>query len=260
MDRIAPNLDYLYAELAPLERYAAAARSGFKGVEVAFPYAHAADEVASRLSDNGLTLVQMIAPPLAPGFATSKACWPDSQAAFRSGFERALDYAARVGALMIHVVAGTPQPDVGRDRSMGVFLENLAFAADCAAARKLDVILEPVCRARMADFLYHRVDEGLRIIEAVGRPNVKLCFDTYHVQTEEGSLDKLETAWPHLGHVQVGDAPGRHEPGTGEVDFPSFWARLASLGWEGWIGCEYTPFTGTERSFAWVEHAIRRKR
>jgi hydroxypyruvate isomerase len=247
--------------LPPIERYAAAAQAGFAGVEVAFPYAHPAAEVATRLRDNGLTLVQMIAPALEPGATTSQACWPDGQARFRAGFEKALDYAAQVGALMIHVVAGTPQPGVSHERSRGVFLENLAFAADAAAAREIGLILEPVCRARLPGFLYARIEEAAEIVRAVGRSNVKLCFDTYHVQEEEGALEAvLDQAFPLIGHIQVGDAPERHEPGTGVIDFPRFWTTLAEREWQGWIGCEYVPSAATERSFGWIDEASRRLR
>lgn len=258
--RVAPNLDYLYGEVPPLERYAAAARSGFRGVEAAFPYAHSADEVAGRLQDNDLTLVQMIAPPLEPGSATSQACWPDRREAFRAAFERSMDYVAQVRPEMIHLVAGGLQPGANREACLDAFLENLAFAADCAAALGADVILEPVCRARWADFLFHRIEEGLAIVKTVGRPNVRLCFDTYHVQMEEGSLaQSFEAAWPHLGHIQVGDVPGRREPGTGEIDFAGFWVRLAKVGWDGWIGCEYVPSGDTERAFGWIADMIGRR-
>ncbi len=252
MLRFDPHLRSLFTDVPMSDRYAAAAAAGFRGVEVAFPYDVPARELAARLSDNGLTLVQILSPFDWDGGERGLAALPGREAAFRSSIESALGYAVQVGRPNIHVMPGNIGPELDRDRCREVFVENLIWAADQAKAAGVTLILEPCCRARFPQFLYHRLEEGIRVIEDVGRSNVKLCFDTFHVQTEEGSIaDRLQAAWPHIGHIQVGNVPGRHEPGTGEIHFPYLFALIEKLGWDGWIGCEYTPSGPTLDTLGW---------
>ncbi len=252
MLRFDPNLRWVFTEVPMSDRYAAAAAAGFRGVEVAFPYDVPARELAARLSDNGLTLVQILSPFDWDGGERGLAALPGREAAFRSSIESALGYAVQVGRPNIHVMPGNIGPELDRARCREVFVENLIWAADQAKAAGVTLILEPCCRARFPQFLYHRLEEGIRVIEDVGRSNVKLCFDTFHVQTEEGSIaDRLQAAWPHIGHIQVGNVPGRHEPGTGEIHFPYLFALIEKLGWDGWIGCEYTPSGPTLDTLGW---------
>jgi 2-dehydrotetronate isomerase len=252
MLRFDPNLRWLFTELPMHERYAAAARAGFKGVEVAFPYDTSPRELASRLKDLDLTLVQVLSPFDWDAGLRGIAALPGHESAFRTSFAVAMEYALQVGRPMIHVMAGNVPQGVERERCMAVFEANLAHAADLAAQEGITVIIEPCCGARFPQFLYKRIDEGVRVIEAVGRSNVKLCFDTFHVQMEEGAITpKLQAAWKHIGHLQVGNVPGRHEPGTGEIHFPYLFEQIERLGWQGWIGCEYTPSGATLDTLAW---------
>ena len=252
MLRFDPNLRWLFTELPMLDRYAAAAAAGFRGVEVAFPYEHPAWELSSRLADNGLELVQILAPFDWEGGERGIAALPGRQEDFRRSIHEAVDYAEQVGRPMIHVMPGNITPDLDRRRCMDLFVENIAWAARVAQTAGITLILEPCCRARFPNFLYHRIDEGVQVIQQVGRDNVKLCFDTFHVQMEEGSIaDRLQAAWPHVGHIQIGNVPGRHEPGTGEIHFPYLFALIEKLGWDRWIGCEYTPSGPTLETLGW---------
>ncbi len=252
MLRFDPNLRWLFTELPMEERYAAAAAAGFRGVEVAFPYDLPAREAARRLADNGLTLVQILSPFDWDGGERGLAALPGREADYRASVERAFAYAAEVGRPLVHVMPGNVPAGQDPRRCMDLFLDNLAWAADRAKVAGLTLILEPCCRARFADFLYHRVDEGVAVIQALGRDNVKLCFDTFHIQMEEGDISgRLEAAWPHIGHIQVGNVPGRHEPGTGEIHFPYVLGQIEKRGWQGWIGCEYTPSGPTLDTLGW---------
>lgn len=252
MLRFDPNLRWLFTELPMLDRYAAAAAAGFRGVEVAFPYEYPAAEIAKRLDDNGLALVQILSPFDWDAGERGIACLPDRVEAFRASIETAIAYAAQVGRPLIHAMAGNLPPGVDRARCWDTFVENVAWAAPRLEREGLTLILEPCCRARFANYLYARLDQGVEAIRLVGRPNVKLCFDTFHVQMEEGSLTRrLEAVLPHVGHMQIGDAPDRHEPGTGELRFEYFFERVQALGWTGWIGCEYSPSGPTLRSLGW---------
>ncbi|MGV3655172.1 MAG: hydroxypyruvate isomerase family protein [Noviherbaspirillum sp.] len=247
-----PNLRWLFTELPMAERYAAAARAGFKGVEVAFPYEYRAADMAGILKDNGLSLVQILAPFDWEGGERGIAGLPGREEAFRASMHTAVEYALQVGKPMIHVMPGNIGKDLDPARCMNIFRENLAWAADMAGAEGLTLILEPCCAARFPQFLYHRLDEGVEVIQALGRSNVKLCFDTFHVQMEEGAITpRLQETWPYIGHIQVGNVPGRHEPGTGEIHFPFLFDQIEKLGWKGWIGCEYTPSGPTLDTLGW---------
>jgi hydroxypyruvate isomerase len=244
MLRFDPNLRWLFQELPMIERYAAASRLGFRGVEVAFPYEFSARETAQRLADCDLTLVQILSPCDWAKGERGIAALPGREADFRQSVEIAVDYAAQVGKPLVHTMAGNLEPDADRARCHATFLENIAFAADYANKEGITIILEPCCTDRFPDYFYHRLDEGISIIEALGRSNVKLCYDTFHVQSEEGALTrKLKEAFAYIGHMQVGDVPGRQQPGTGEIRFEFLFEQIEALGWTGWIGCEFSPST-----------------
>lgn len=252
MLRFDPNLRWLFTEVPMLERYEAAAAAGFQGVEVAFPYDQPAAEIAARLQGNGLQLVQILSPFDWDAGERGLAALPGRQEAFRASIHTAVDYAVQVGKPMIHVMPGNMTPELDRSRCMALFLDNIAWAADLANTAGITLILEPCCRARFPHFLYHRIDEGVEVVKELGRANVKLCFDTFHIQMEEGAIaDRLQAAWPHIGHIQVGNVPGRHEPGTGEIHFPYLLDLIEKLGWDRWIGCEYTPSGHTLDTLGW---------
>lgn len=247
-----PNLRWLFTEVPMLERYKAAADAGFKGVEVAFPYEYPAAEIAARLEGNGLQMVQILSPFDWDRGERGMASLPGREEAFKDSIRTAVDYAVQVGKPMIHVMPGNMTPELDRAECMDIFLANIAWAADHARSAGLTLILEPCCRARFPNFLYHRIDEGVEVVKTLGRENVKLCFDTFHIQMEEGAIaDRLRATWPHIGHIQVGNVPGRHEPDTGEIHFPYLLGLIEELGWDRWIGCEYTPSGPTLDTLGW---------
>jgi hydroxypyruvate isomerase len=253
MLRFDPNLRWLFTELPMIERYRAAARAGFRGVEVAFPYETPAREMAKRLGDNGLTLIQILTPCDWEAGERGIAALPDRVGDFRKSVEIAVEYAAEVGKPLVHAMAGNIPANMDRRRCEEIFLENIAFAASVAAGEGITIILEPCCRARFPDYFYSRLAEGVEVIRRVNRPNVKLCYDTFHVQMEEAALTpRLREFFPHIGHIQVGNVPGRHEPGTGEIHFPWLFKEIEALGWQGWIGCEYTPSGKTLETLGWA--------
>jgi len=254
MLRFNPNLRWLFTELPMEDRYAAAAGVGFKGVEVAFPYDTPAGELKARLNDNDLALVQILTPMDWAKGERGLAALPNRVDDFRESVRVAVDYSVQVGRPNLHPLAGNVPKGEDRGRYYDTFLENLAFTADLAAKEKLTVIIEPVCRARFPDFLFKRLEEGVEIIKQVGRNNVKLCFDTFHVQMEEGALtERLAQYLPWIGHIQIGNTPGRNEPGCGEIHFPYVFQEIERLGWQEWIGCEFAPSGHTYACLDWAE-------
>jgi len=247
-----PNLRWLFTEVPMLDRYEAAAKAGFKGVEVAFPYTTPAKEIADRLQDNGLTMVQILSPFNWDAGERGYAALPGHESQFRQSVEMAREYAAQIGRPMVHIMPGNMPAGIDLQACQDLFVRNIQWAARLLAEENITVILEPCCRARFPDFLYHRLEEGARVIDAVGAPNVKLCFDTYHVQSEEGSItEKLKQYWPYIGHMQIGNVPIRQEPGPGEIHFPYLFAQIEAMGWDRWIGCEFSPSGPTLECLEW---------
>ncbi|WP_167772592.1 hydroxypyruvate isomerase family protein [Ramlibacter henchirensis] len=259
MLRFDPNLRWLFTELPMWDRYAAAARAGFSGVEVAFPYEYPARELKRLLDDNGLTLVQILAPVDWEGGSRGIAALPEKAAESRKSIETAIEYSVAVGKPMVHVLAGNLGPEHDPAACMDAFKKNLEFAAQLAAPEGITIIIEPVCNARFPAYLYSRLAEGVAIIDELGKPNIKLCFDTYHVQMQEGALtERLRQVYPYMGHMQIGNTPGRNQPGAGELDFGYIFRTLEELGWDRWVGCEYAPTGSTLDSIGWHEPFRRR--
>ncbi|WP_219214291.1 hydroxypyruvate isomerase family protein [Variovorax boronicumulans] len=253
MLRLDPNLRWLYTELPMVDRAAAAAADGFKGVEVAFPYDVAASDYRAELDRSGLALVQILSPMNWEGGERGLAAVPGREDDFMATIETAVDYAVNCGRPLIHAALGNPAAHDVHATCLDTARENLRAAADLAAQHDLTIIIEACCKARLPEFLLHSNAETVALIESIGRDNVKLCFDTFHVAMEKQDLlEELDRVWPHIGHVQIGNAPGRHEPGEGTLDLPNFLEALDRRGWDGWVGLEYVPSRNTSDSLHWA--------
>lgn len=253
MPKFAANLTMLFTEHAFIDRFKAASEAGFDAVECLFPYAYPARELRARLQDHGLTLVLHNLP--AGDWERGErgiACHPDRVTEFREGVERAIDYAQALGCRQVNCLAGIRPYDVGDEQARATLISNLAYAAPKLAAARLNLLLEPVNSRDIPGFFVDHTALALGVIEAVGAPNVRLQYDIYHAQVMEGDLTRtLEQALPQIGHIQVADNPGRHEPGTGEINYPFLFSRIDALGYTGWIGCEYKPRGATIDGLGW---------
>ncbi|MDR0192983.1 hydroxypyruvate isomerase family protein [Pseudomonas yamanorum] len=254
MPRFAANLSMLYPERPFLERFAAAAADGFEAVEYLFPYEYSPQELRQRLSDNSLVQALFNAPP---GDWTAGergiATLPGREDEFRTGFDRALEYAAVLGNTRIHVMAGLLASESDRARHHGVYLENLAYAAAQAAQAGVTVLLEPINTRDMPGFFLNRQDQAQAICKEVGASNLKVQFDCYHCQIVEGDLAvKLRRDMGGIGHIQIAGVPDRHEPDLGELNYPYLFELIDELGYDGWIGCEYRPRGDTSAGLQWL--------
>jgi 2-dehydrotetronate isomerase len=255
MPRFAANLSMLYPQHDFLDRFAAAAADGFEAVEYLFPYEFSAQELKQRLDDNGLVQALFNAPP--GDWAVGErgiASLPGRQAEFRDGFERALEYAAVLGNSKIHVMAGLLASEAERTRHHGVYLENLAFATAHAAKVGITVLLEPINTRDMPGFFLNRQDQAHAVCREVGAANLKVQFDCYHCQIVEGDLaSKLRRDFSGIGHIQIAGVPDRHEPDSGEVNYPFLFELMDELGYDGWVGCEYRPRGDTSAGLQWLK-------
>ena len=254
MPRFSANLGFLFTELPFLDRFAAAAKAGFAGVEYSSPYEHDAHEIARRLADNGLTQALFNLPAGDWGAGERGiAVLPGRVDEFRDGVGRALDVAETLRCERLNCLAGIAPLDADTKRLESTFLENLEYAAMRAARRKVKLLIEPINSYDMSGFYLNRTDQALRLIARVKSDNLYLQADVYHMQIMEGDLARrLEAALPRIAHIQIADNPGRHEPGTGEINFGFLISLMDRLGYDGWIGCEYRPTESTEASLGWM--------
>lgn len=254
MPRFAANLSMLYPQHEFLDRFAAAAADGFEAVEFLFPYDYSANELKQRLSDNGLVQALFNVPP--GDWAAGErgiATLPGREDEFRSGFDRALEYAAVLGNTRVHVMAGLLAAESDRARHHSVYLQNLAYAADQAGKAGITVLLEPINTRDMPGFFLNRQDQAQAICKEVGATNLKVQFDCYHCQIVEGDLaTTLRRDFDRIGHIQIAGVPDRHEPDQGEVNYPYLFELMDHLGYDGWVGCEYRPKGDTSTGLQWL--------
>jgi hydroxypyruvate isomerase len=253
MPRFAANLSMMFNEAPFLDRFALAAKAGFKGVEFLFPYEHPAAEIAARLKDNGLQQVLFNAP--AGDFGKGErgmAAIPGKQAAFRESIKMALEYATVLACPRLHIMAGLKPEGVAHDTLTAVYGANLAYAAEECGKAGVKPIIEPINHRDIPGFFLNTTDQAAAIIAAVGPEKLGMQFDLYHCQITEGDVVKrVEKHLPLIAHMQVADTPGRHEPGTGEVNWPFVFKTIDALGFRGWIGCEYRPAGETLAGLSW---------
>ncbi len=248
MPRLAANLSLLFGEHAPLGRPAAAAACGFGGVEWQFPYDVDPGALDDAVRAAGVQAV-LLNTPRGPDGEAGLAAVPGRHGDFQAGVDEAVALARRLGCPRIHVMAGVAQGP----EAMATYVRNLRWAADRLADVGLVACIEPLNQRDFPGYLLAGSRQATRVIEAVGRDNVAVQFDTYHLQILEGDLIMtLRSLRDHLGHIQVAGVPDRHEPDRGEVDHTVVLAEVDRLGWDGWVGCEYRPAAGTVEGLGWA--------
>jgi hydroxypyruvate isomerase len=255
MPRFAANLSFLFTERPFFERFAAARAAGFAAVEFHFPYEHDRAALAEVVLTSGLEVVLFNLP--AGDWAAGErgiACHPRRIAEFQDGVGLAIEYARLLGCSRLNCLAGIAPADISNAKARETLIENLRFAAAVTQRADIQLLLEPLNTRDTPGFLVATSRTGLDVIEAVGSENLRLQYDIYHAQVMEGDLARtLEQHLPRIGHIQLADNPGRHEPGTGEINFPFLLRHLDRLGYAGWVGCEYKPSAHSEDSFGWLE-------
>ena len=255
MLQFSANLSFLFPELPFLERFAAARVVGFRGVEFMFPYAFPVADIACALRDNGLQQV-LFNLPAGDWDAGERgiASHPGRESEFRDGVALALETAARLRCSRLNCLAGLRLPEVSEAEQAAVLAANLRYAAEACARAGVRLLVEPInSRIDMPGFWLDTPAKAITCIDAAGHDNLYLQFDIYHAQIMTGDLANQLTRWlPRIAHLQIADLPGRHQPGTGEINYPFLFAHLEALGYADWIGCEYRPQGTTVDSLRWA--------
>jgi hydroxypyruvate isomerase len=254
MPKFAANLTMLFNELDFLDRFEAAAEAGFFGVEYLFPYGFDVAVLREKLDANGLTQVLHNLP--AGDWAAGErgiACLPDRVGEFRDGVGRAIEYATVLGCPQVNCLSGVGPEDAAPEQLHETFVGNLAWAAGELSKAGISLVIEPINTRDIPGFFLCHTAQARTIIEEAEAPNLGLQYDIYHMQIMEGDLARtIEDNLDILRHTQLADNPGRHEPGTGEIDYPFLFSHLDRIGYAGWIGCEYSPLKATEEGLGWV--------
>ena len=250
------NLSMLFTEVGFLERFARASKSGFRAVECQFPYVHTTDEIREQLQRHHLALVLHNLP--AGDWASGErgiACLPDRVGEFQDGVGRAIEYATALRCKQVNCLAGVAPSHVSHDSLHQTLVSNLRFAARELKAHDIALLVEPLNTRDTPGFFLRTSQQAVEIIDEVGADNLHLQFDVYHTHIMEGDVvGSIQRNLARIAHVQIADDPGRHEPGTGCIDFALVFQTLEVSKYGGWVGCEYVPSKTTEESLTWLRN------
>ena len=248
MPRFAANLSTMFTEVPLRERFALAADAGFEAVEIQEPYDLPAETVAGALKESALDLVLVNA----PGGEAGLAGIPGAESEFGDCLKVALDYAAVTGTGLVHVLSGILPSATALEACEEVLVNNLRQASVEASILGITLLIEPINERDVPGYILTRQNQARRVVEAVDQENVRIQFDFYHCQVSEGDLSRHFTEQlPLIGHVQISDNPGRHEPGTGEISHDWIFGLIDRSGYRGWVGAEYTPAGITQEGLGW---------
>jgi hydroxypyruvate isomerase len=256
--RLAANLSTLFRERAFLERFAAARRAGFRAVEYQYPYDFKAEDVAAAAREAGVQVVLHNTPPGdAQRGEHGTACLPGREERFRDDLERAITYAQAAGCPSLHCLAGVTPQDAGAGQAHATYVANLKYASDRLRRDGMRALIEPLSARTLAGYFLTGSAQAARVLDDVGASNVCLQYDMFHMQLLEGNLAAtVERLLPRIGHMQLADAPGRDEPGHGEINFDFLLAHIDRLGYSGWVGCEYNPRGDTVEGLKWAQRYL----
>lgn len=241
--RFAANLKWLFAEEPLEQQLQTVAAEGFTGVEIPDPYRTPAADLHRMLTEAGLVTVLINTPQGPPGSPTAggSACLPDQVTHFQDGIRRALEYAVELQCPHVHVVGGRIPAGLGVERARAQYVRNLAWAADQARSSGVRLLLEMQNQRSAPGFVLESQEQAAAVAQAVGEP-VGLLFDVFHTQVAQGDVvHTFGQVHDLVHHVQIGDAPERSEPGTGELAWPFVIEQMRAAGYRGWFGCEFTP-------------------
>lgn len=255
MPKLAANVSTLFKEAAFLDRFAAAARAGFRAVEFQYAYEWPAEEIAKRARDAGVEVVLLNMPrgDAGPG-EYGTACVPGLERRFRDDLERAVEYARAVQCTRVHCMAGVAPAGHDRAALHEVYVDNLRYAGQRLGKEGIQALIEPLSAGTVAGCFLTSSAQAVRVLDEVALGNVALQYDFFHMQAMEGNLAAtVARLLPRIGHLQLADVPGRHEPGTGEINFDFLLRHVDRIGYSGWIGCEYNPAGDTVEGLKWAK-------
>ncbi|MFC2020675.1 hydroxypyruvate isomerase [Chloroflexota bacterium] len=255
MPRFSANLTVMYNEVDFLGRFERAARDGFKAVEYLFPYELEKEEQAEKLDKYGLELV-LNNLPAGDRLAGERgiACLPERVEEFQEGVGLAIEYAKVLKCPRLNCLVGVTPQEVPPEKVRQTLVDNLRFAATALEKEDIRLLVESLNDRDVPGFYLTHTRDALQLLKEVNHTNLQLQYDIYHMQVMEGNLTRtIQDNLAHIGHMQLADNPGRHEPGTGEINYTNLFRFIDEAGYDGWIGCEYNPAGVTEEGLEWIK-------
>ena len=253
MPRFSANISMMFREVELPERFDAAARAGFRAVEIQFPYAWDKEMLADRARKAGVevVLINLTAGDFAKG-DRGIGCLPSRVSEFRDAVGPGIEYARALGCPRMNCLAGCPTGRQDPAKLRETYISNLRFAASELGRADMELLIEPVNTRTFPGSYLRNSGQAIAIMDEANVPNLKLQYDLFHMQIMEGDLaSTLQSILPRIGHIQFADVPGRHEPGTGEINFPNIFNWLDEIGYAGWTGAEYVPAKDTNSGLGW---------
>jgi len=245
----------LFNEVPFLDRFEPAAAAGFAAVEYLFPYEYEAPILKQKLADYGL--VQALHNLPAGNWAGGErgiACLPGRIDEFKAGVDQAIEYASVLNCGQVNCLAGIRPPDLDAKDARETLVRNLQYAAPRLKAARIRLLVEPINTRDVPGFFVSQTAQAVEILDAVGSDNLFLQYDVYHMHVmDEDVAPTIERYIKRISHIQIADSPGRHEPGTGDIDYRVLFPLIDRVGYTGWIGCEYKPATSTEAGLGWTK-------
>ena len=258
MPRLSANLSFLFTEVPFLERFGAARRAGFEAVECLFPYNDPKEVIAELLTRHGLTMGLINAPcgDWEKG-ERGLGCRAGHEMRFRQSVLLAIETAVAFDCARIHVMSGLIDPNAPFASQHDRLIENLAWACDQALRERITLMVEPINGRDMPGYFLTSIEQAANILEQVGRPNLKIQADLYHLQILQGDLSRrLSHFMERIGHIQIASVPARQEPDRGELNIHYLLEWIDALGYQGFVGCEYRPVGETESGLAWASRYL----
>jgi hydroxypyruvate isomerase len=260
MIRLSANLSTMFPEVPFLDRFEQAAISGFKGVEFWFPYQWELDKITEKLNKHSLEVVLYNLPP-GDWEAGDRgiACIPGREDEFHQSLSLGIRYAKALGCQLLHCLAGIAPTELPAAITRKTLVENLRFAAEATEREGIRLLIEALNSGRFPGFYLNQTRQAVELINEVGSSNLRILYDAFHMQIMEGNLtNTIKDKLPYIGHIQIADNPGRHEPGTGEINFENLLRFIDEAGYSGWIGCEYIPLNDTKEGLGWAAPYLNR--
>jgi len=258
----AVNCSLIFTELPCLDRPAAARRAGFDAVEFWWPFSVSVppdaevDQFVGAIGDADVQLVGLnFAAGDMAGGDRGLVSWPGRHTEFRDNVDLTVGIGERLGTKAFNALYGNRDEDADPREQDELAAENLAFAARAAQQIGAVVLVEPVSGADRYPLL--TAADAVGVIERVegeaGVDNVRLLADLYHLSVNGDEIDNVVATYAdRVAHIQIADAPGRNEPGTGELDLDRHLSAMQAAGYAGWVALEYQPSTTSEAAFDWL--------
>ena len=259
MPRLEANLQFMFNELSVLERYDAAAKAGFKGVELQSPYAIPVEQIVERLEKNDLKHVIINMPMSDPDTEKQNIpLRPDRTDLYKERVAQGVEYASALGCIGVNVGVGPLPDDVSAEEARATLVTNLRYCADQLESVGVKGLIEAINTRDQPGFFIHTTAQTRELIEEVGHSNLFIQYDFYHMQIMEGDLaPTVKQNLDLIAHMQLADTPGRHEPGTGEINYDFLLPYLDEIGYRGWVGCEYAPASNTLDGLGWADRWLK---